>query len=80
MDFREASGYLLERGVTVADIAFAARVSDNSILRARMDSGQRRSPPKGWQAILRGIAEEQAARLTAHASQLTNFAAELSDA
>jgi alkylation response protein AidB-like acyl-CoA dehydrogenase len=80
MDFRDVTDRLMECGVTLPMIAQAAGVSENSISRARFNTGQRRSPPKEWQQIARRLAELVADVRDSEAFKLRQLAAELADA
>jgi len=49
----------------------------NSINRARMESGQSRTPPRGWESVVIRLAREHAAELEAKARDLRDLADEL---
>lgn len=77
MDFREATDRL-SPCVTQEAIAAAARVTRNTIKRARLprESEHYRSPPREWHSILAQLARERAADLNAVADQLEGSAGE----
>ena len=64
MDFRAATDQLFAR-VTAADLAETIGVTQNSVARARVDSGStaHRSPPPGWAGGVARLARERAAEL-----------------
>lgn len=64
MEYKEATDRLLER-ITTADLASELGVSQNAVVRARLDPATRdyRPPPFGWQAAVARLAGERAARL-----------------
>jgi len=71
MDFKTASGRATAPCITLADIAHACDVSDNTIRRARMKkNGGHRSPPKGWETTLAKLARKRAGELMKLAEEL----------
>ena len=64
MDYKQATDRLLER-VTTSDVARELGVSQNAIVRARLDPTTRdfRPPPAGWEAAVARLAGERAAEL-----------------
>jgi hypothetical protein len=58
VDFREATGRLIELGVTLREMADAMGVSHSLLVQARMDPSTKghRNPPDQWREALREIA------------------------
>lgn len=71
MEFNEAVDVLAGPPV-ISSIAEAAGVAPGTVSRARMVAGDRRSPPKGWQRIVRTMAEERIAELTRLVARLAD--------
>lgn len=78
-DFRESTDRLIQPppSFQLRELADACDVSLNTINRARMESGQKRSPPTNWQSIIARIARDHAADLDAKAADLRALASEL---
>ena len=72
MDFKTASDLAKSLCITLADIAQACGVSDNTIRRARMkqEGGHYRSPPPGWEEVLANLAKGRALELLQLADHL----------
>ena len=72
MDFKTASDRATAPCITLADIAQACEVSDNTIRRARLKQGgdSYRSPPKGWEQVVAKLARARALDLLQLADQL----------
>lgn len=63
MDFKTATGRLLELGVTIEEIATAIGVSRATVKAARLvsESPSHRSPPHAWREGLRRLVQERGA-------------------
>jgi hypothetical protein len=61
VDFREATGKLIDLGVTLREMADAMGVSHSLLVQARMDSSASgyRKPPDQWREVLRDIARRR---------------------
>ncbi len=72
MDFKTISGRATETCITLADIATACGVADNTIRRARMDPTATgyRSPPENWEPAIAKLAVERAGELVKLAEEL----------
>lgn len=72
MDFKTSTDRAKSLCITLADIAQACGVSDNTIRRARMnqEGGNYRSPPPGWEEVLANLARGRASELLQLADQL----------
>jgi hypothetical protein len=62
-EYRKAMDALAALGVSATEVARAVGVSLNSVSRARMETGNRRSPPPGWKPAVRGIISKRIAGL-----------------
>jgi hypothetical protein len=71
MDFKTATDRLT-RCVTLSDLAAAAKVSDATIRRARLERGTSafRNPPANWRTVAADLAEQRAEELARLASEL----------
>jgi hypothetical protein len=75
MDFKEATDVLTSAPtMTLAKVAEAFGKDTHTIMRARMEGPNARTPPRNWQPVVAGLARNQAATLTAHAERLKNLA------
>jgi hypothetical protein len=64
VDYKEATDRLLEK-ITTADLADELGVSQNAVVRARLDPRTRdfRPPPSGWEAAVARVAERRGIEL-----------------
>lgn len=72
MDFREATGKLIELGVTLREMAGAMGVSHSLLVQARMHPTAKgyRNAPDQWREALRGIAAKRGKAFTELARRL----------
>jgi hypothetical protein len=78
MDFKEATDVLTSvPAMTLAKVAEAFGKDTHTIMRARMEGPNARTPPRDWQPVVARLAREQATALTEHAERLKNLAATL---
>lgn len=72
MDFREATGRLIELGVTLREMAEAMGVSHSLLVQARMQPSAKghRKPPNRWREALLSIARERGRAFTGLADEL----------
>lgn len=77
--FREATDRLIAEppSFQLRRLADKLRVSLNSVNRARMRDGQKRSPPSGWERVVARMANDHAEELAEKARDLKALAAEL---
>lgn len=80
MNFREATDELLAVGVTVEAMAVAAGVTANTITRARTAATHRRTPPREWRSMVRGLAWRRAGELQEQARKAALLAGSLDEA
>lgn len=59
-------------GISATEVARAAGVSLNTVSRARMDTSNRRSPPREWRSVVRRLAEERIESLACLVAQLAD--------
>ena len=61
MDFRDATGKLIELGVTLREMADAMGVSHSLLIQARMHPSAKghRRPPDQWRKVLRALAAKR---------------------
>ena len=71
MDFKQATDVLFGEA-TATQLAEATGVSLNSISRARMDTVNRRTAPRGWEPIVRRLAKERIDDLYALLARLSD--------
>jgi len=78
MDFKEATDVLTSAPtMTLAKVAEAFGKDTHTIMRARMEGPNARTPPRDWQPVVARLAREQAAALVKHARMLESLAAAL---
>ncbi|HST57035.1 MAG TPA: hypothetical protein VLK84_00015 [Longimicrobium sp.] len=78
MDFKEATDVLTSAPtMTLAKVAEAFGKDTHTIMRARMEGPNARTPPRDWQPVVARLAREQAAALVEYAQQLTKLSREL---
>lgn len=72
MNFKNITSRVTATCVTLADIAEACGVADNSIRRARLDPTTEayRKPPPGWEKAIAKLAKERAGELIKLADEL----------
>jgi hypothetical protein len=73
MDFKEATDVLTSAPtMTLAKVAGA--FGKHTIMRARMEGPNARTPPRDWQPVVARLAREQAAALVEYARRLEQLA------
>jgi hypothetical protein len=71
MDFKEATDVLTSAPtMTLAKVAEAFGKDTHTIMRARMEGPNARTPPRDWQPVMARLAREQAAALVEYARRL----------
>jgi hypothetical protein len=75
MDFKEATDVLTSAPtMTLAKVAEAFGKDTHTIMRARMEGPNARTPPRDWQPVVARLAREQAAALAGRAEELLQLA------
>jgi hypothetical protein len=75
MDFKEATDVLTSTPtMTLAKVAEAFGRDTHTIMRARMEGPNARTPPRDWQPVVARLAREQAAALLEYAEKLEELA------
>lgn len=75
MDFKEATDVLTSAPtMTLAKVAVAFGKDTHTIMRARMEGPNARTPPRDWEPVVAGLAREQAAALINYARELIELA------
>lgn len=75
MDFKEATDVLTSAPtMTLARVAEAFGKDTHTIMRARMDGPNARTPPRDWQPVVARLAREQAHALLTFARVLEQMA------
>jgi hypothetical protein len=75
MDFKEATDVLTSAPtMTLAKVAEAFGKDTHTIMRARMEGPNARTPPRDWQPVVARLAREQASALRDFARVLNNLA------
>ncbi|HEX8318628.1 hypothetical protein [Longimicrobium sp.] len=78
MDFKEATDVLTSAPtMTLAKVAEAFGKDTHTIMRARMEGPNARTPPRDWQPVVARLARAQAAYLRRYAAGLDRLADEL---
>lgn len=77
--FRAATDRLISDppSFRLRELARKLRVSLNTVNRARMSSGQQRTPPSGWERVVATVARDHAESLAAKARDLHALADQL---
>lgn len=71
MDFKEATDVLTSAPtMTLAQVAEACGKDTHTIMRARMEGPNARTPPRDWQPIVAQLAREHAVKLRDYAREL----------
>ncbi|HEX2076200.1 MAG TPA: hypothetical protein VHG08_00775 [Longimicrobium sp.] len=71
MDFKEATDVLTSAPtMTLTKVAEAFGKDTHTIMRARMEGPNARTPPRDWQPVIARLAREQAAALVQYAREL----------
>lgn len=80
MDFKTATDVLTSTPpMSLGRIAEALERDTHTIVRARMEGGNARKPPPGWQPIVAQVAVEYASALRKYADELERLASSLHD-
>lgn len=75
MDFKEATDVLTSAPtMTLAKVAEAFGKDTHTIMRARMEGPNARTPPRHWQPVIAMLAREHASALMAFAGELERLA------
>lgn len=75
MDFKEATDVLTSAPtMTLAKVAEAFGKDTHTIMRARMEGPNARTPPRDWQPVVARLAREQAKTLVEYARDLEALA------
>lgn len=75
MDFKEATDVLTSAPtMTLAKVAEAFGKDTHTIMRARMEGPNARTPPRDWQPVVARLAREQAVALAEYAAELDRLA------
>lgn len=75
MDFKEATDVLTSAPtMTLAKVAEAFGKDTHTIMRARMEGPNARTPPRDWQPVVARLAREQAVALVEYARELDKLA------
>ena len=78
MDFKEATDVLTSAPtMTLAKVAEAFGKDTHTIMRARMEGPNARTPPRDWEPVVARLAREQAQALVEYARELEKMAAEI---
>ena len=78
MDFKEATDVLTSAPtMTLAKVAEAFGKDTHTIMRARMEGPNARTPPRNWKPVIATLARAHASVLVAFADELTALAATL---
>lgn len=78
MNFKEATDVLTSAPtMTLAKVAEAFGKDTHTIMRARMEGPNARTPPRDWQPVVAQLAREQAEALVEYARTLEFLAASL---
>ena len=78
MDFKEATDVLTSAPtMTLAKVAEAFGKDTHTIMRARMEGPNARTPPRDWQPVVARLAREQARALAGFARELERLAGSL---
>lgn len=78
MNFKEATDVLTSAPtMTLAKVAEAFGKDTHTIMRARMEGPNARTPPRDWQPVVAQLAKQQAADLEAKAAVLRTLAVQL---
>lgn len=75
MDFKEATDVLTSAPtMTLSKVAEAFGKDTHTIMRARMEGPNARTPPRAWQPVVARLAREQAEALVEYAGELKSMA------
>lgn len=75
MDFKEATDVLTSvPTMTLAKVAEAFGKDTHTIMRARMEGPNARTPPRDWQPVVARLAREHAEVLAEYVRELQNLA------
>lgn len=75
MDFKEATDVLTSAPtMTLAQVAEAFGKDTHTIMRARMEGPNARTPPRDWQPVVARLAREHAETLVEYARELEMLA------
>lgn len=78
MNFKEATDVLTSAPtMTLAKVAEAFGKDTHTIMRARMEGPNARTPPRDWQPVVARLAREHAAALVDYARKLEKLAENL---
>ena len=78
MDFKEATDVLTSPPtMTLAKVAEAFGKDTHTIMRARMEGPNARTPPRDWQPVVAALARTHAEALDKYASELRKLAGAL---
>jgi hypothetical protein len=78
MNFKEATDVLTSAPtMTLAKVAEAFGKDTHTIMRARMEGPNARTPPRDWEPVVARLAREQAEALNTRARELVKLAAAL---
>ncbi|HEY7770212.1 hypothetical protein [Longimicrobium sp.] len=78
MDFKEATDVLTSAPtMTLAKVAEAFGKDTHTIMRARMEGPNARTPPRGWQPVVAKLAREHAVALSLYSRTLQELSASL---
>jgi hypothetical protein len=78
MNFKEATDVLTSAPtMTLAKVAEAFGKDTHTIMRARMEGPNARTPPRDWQPVVARLAREQAVALVEYARALEQLADQL---
>jgi hypothetical protein len=78
MDFKEATGRLMDAGLTAGDLAEALGLAPQTVRAMRLDpsSSSYRNPPEGWRKAFGKLARERGGRLLELAREFEEGASE----
>ncbi|HZG43501.1 MAG TPA: hypothetical protein VEY93_11095 [Longimicrobium sp.] len=80
MDFKEATDVLTSAPtMTLAKVAEAFGKDTHTIMRARMEGPNARTPPRDWQPVIARLARSHAAEMVAYATDLIALAKSLEE-
>lgn len=78
MNFKEATDVLTSvPTMTLAKVAEAFGKDTHTIMRARMEGPNARTPPRDWQPVVARLAREHARALTLYAAELQRLSSML---